>query len=112
MVFSQRLSQAAQQVEARLTAVLDGAAGGGAPQRLVEAMRHGTLGGGKRFRPFLVLETAGLFGIAADAAIDTAAALECVHCYSLIHDDLPAMDNDDLRRGRATVHRAFDEWTA
>ncbi len=112
MAFSQRLGRAAQLVEARLAVLLDSAAVAGAPERLVDAMRHGTLGGGKRFRPFLVIEAAGLFGVAAEAALDTAAAVECVHCYSLIHDDLPAMDNDDLRRGRPTVHKAFDEWTA
>src|SRR5439155_15268155 len=98
--------------EARLAARLDDAAAGGAPHRLAEAMRLGALGGGKRLRPFLVLECAGLFGVAAEAALPTAAALECVHCYSLVHDDLPAMDNDDLRRGKPTVHKAFDEWTA
>ena len=70
------------------------------------------LGGGKRFRPFLVIECAGLFDVPADAARDAAAAFECVHCYSLVHDDLPSMDNDDMRRGRPTLHRAFDEWTA
>lgn len=80
--------------------------------QLVEAMRYGLLGGGKRMRPFLVIESARLFGVTAEAALNTAAALECVHCYSLIHDDLPAMDDDDLRRGRPTVHRAFDEATA
>src|SRR4029079_19588640 len=57
-------------------------------------------------------ECAALFGVAAEAALPTATALECVHCYSLVHDDLPAMDNDDLRRGKPTVHKAFDEWTA
>jgi farnesyl diphosphate synthase len=76
-------------------------------------MRHAALGGeAKRLRPYLLLECAALFGVAAEAALPTAAALECVHCYSLVHDDLPAMDNDDLRRGKPTVHRAFDEWTA
>lgn len=112
MLFSQRLVRTAELVEARLAAIFDIVAAGGAPGRLVDAMRYGTLGGGKRFRPFLVLESAALFGIPAGAAVDTAAAIECVHCYSLIHDDLPAMDNDDLRRGRPTVHKAFDEWTA
>jgi farnesyl diphosphate synthase len=112
MVFSQRLSQSAAQVEARLAALLVQLEKTGAPARLVSAMQHGTLGGGKRFRPFLVLEAAGLFGVSADAALDTAAAIECVHCYSLIHDDLPAMDDDDVRRGRPTVHKAYDEWTA
>src|SRR5262249_8838969 len=83
----------------------------GAP-RLAEAMRYAALGGGKRFRPFLVIEAAALFNVPHTEALDTAAAIECVHCYSLVHDDLPAMDNDDLRRGRPTVHKAFDEATA
>ncbi|CAH2403370.1 polyprenyl synthetase family protein [Mesorhizobium escarrei] len=82
------------------------------PQRLMEAMRHGVLNGGKRLRPFLVMESAALFSADGEAALRVAAALECVHCYSLIHDDLPAMDNDDLRRGQPTVHKAFDEATA
>ncbi|SFK19481.1 farnesyl diphosphate synthase [Mesorhizobium albiziae] len=82
------------------------------PERLMAAMRHGVLNGGKRLRPFLVMETAALFGADGEAALRVAAALECVHCYSLIHDDLPSMDNDDLRRGEPTVHRAFDEATA
>jgi farnesyl diphosphate synthase len=82
------------------------------PAKLLKAMRHGVLNGGKRLRPFLVLESASLFGADQDAALRVAAALECVHCYSLIHDDLPAMDNDDLRRGQPTVHKAFDEATA
>jgi farnesyl diphosphate synthase len=112
MPFSQRLEFAAWLVERRLSAVLDGAARDGAPERLVGAMRHAALGGGKRLRPFLVIEAAGLFDVAAEDAVDAAAAVECVHCYSLVHDDLPAMDDDDLRRGRPTVHRAFDEWTA
>ena len=75
-------------------------------------MRHGVLNGGKRLRPFLVMESAALFDADAGDALRVAAALECVHCYSLIHDDLPAMDDDDLRRGQPTVHRAFDEATA
>ena len=112
MVFSQRLSRSAAQVEGRLASLLVQLGKTGAPERLVSAMQHGTLGGGKRFRPFLVLEAAGLFGVSADAALDTAAAIECVHCYSLIHDDLPSMDDDDVRRGRPTVHKAYDEWTA
>jgi farnesyl diphosphate synthase len=82
------------------------------PERLLAAMRHGVLGGGKRLRPFLVIESAALFDADREAARRVAAALECVHCYSLIHDDLPAMDDDDVRRGQPTVHRAFDEATA
>jgi farnesyl diphosphate synthase len=112
MAFEQRLVRAAALVEARLAVHLDRAAEAGAPARLVAAMRHAALGGGKRLRPFLVIETAALFGVPADASADAGAAIECVHCYSLVHDDLPAMDNDDLRRGRPTVHKAFDEWTA
>jgi farnesyl diphosphate synthase len=82
------------------------------PERLLAAMRHGVLNGGKRMRPALVIESAALLGGDAEAALRVAAALECVHCYSLIHDDLPAMDDDDVRRGQPTVHRKFDEATA
>jgi farnesyl diphosphate synthase len=82
------------------------------PKRLIESMRYATLGGGKRFRPFLVVESAALFGVPRERSLMAGAALECVHCYSLVHDDLPAMDNDDLRRGRPTAHKAFDEATA
>lgn len=82
------------------------------PQRLVAAMRHAALGGGKRLRPFLVVEAARLFGAEGDGVLRAAAAVEMVHCYSLVHDDLPSMDDDDMRRGRPTVHRAFDEATA
>jgi farnesyl diphosphate synthase len=82
------------------------------PPRLLAAMRHSALAGGKRLRPFLVTESAALFGVSREQALMAGAALECVHCYSLVHDDLPAMDNDDLRRGQPTVHKAFDEATA
>src|SRR5580692_5649825 len=82
------------------------------PGRLLEAMRYATLGGGKRFRPFLVVESAALFAVPRWQALMAGAALECVHCYSLVHDDLPAMDNDALRRGQPTAHRKFDEATA
>jgi farnesyl diphosphate synthase len=84
----------------------------GTPQRLLGAMRHGVLNGGKRLRPFLVVETAKLFSGDAKAALQVGAAIECVHSYSLVHDDLPAMDDDDLRRGKPTVHKAYDEATA
>ena len=80
--------------------------------RVTEAMRYAALGQGKRLRPFLVVESAALFGVPRDRALRTGAALECVHCYSLVHDDLPAMDDDDLRRGKPTAHKAFDEATA
>ncbi|MCB0057455.1 MAG: polyprenyl synthetase family protein [Hyphomicrobiaceae bacterium] len=113
MTFAQKLDQAARATEERLSALLDKLAGPqAASARLSAAMRHALLGGGKRFRPFLVVESAALFGLPITAAIDTACALECVHCYSLAHDDLPAMDNDILRRGQPTVWHAYDEWTA
>ncbi len=82
------------------------------PARLLEAIRYSSLAGGKRFRPFLVVESAGLFDVPRGNALMAGAALECVHCYSLVHDDLPAMDNDELRRGQPTAHRKFDEATA
>jgi farnesyl diphosphate synthase len=112
--FQARLSEAADLTEARLADCLAGADGSvaGAPARLLAAMRHGALGGGKRLRPFLVIESARLFGADPQASIGTATALECIHCYSLVHDDLPSMDDDDLRRGKPTVHRAYDEATA
>lgn len=112
MAFSQRLSSSALLVETRLAAMMDAELAGGAPARLVAAMRHGVLGGGKRLRPFLLMESASLFEVPANIAVHAAAAIECVHCYSLIHDDLPAMDDDVIRRGKPTVHKAFDEWTA
>jgi farnesyl diphosphate synthase len=80
--------------------------------RLFEAMRYASIGGGKRLRGFLVLEGAAQFSVARDAALRVAAAIEMLHAYSLVHDDLPCMDDDDLRRGKPTVHRAFDEATA
>jgi farnesyl diphosphate synthase len=113
--FEAVLASRAEAVEALLRRLLDDRALTGEIQRpasLMAAMRHGVLNGGKRLRPFLVLESAALFDTAGAAPLTVAAALECVHCYSLIHDDLPAMDDDDLRRGQPTVHRAFDEATA
>ncbi|MGB3864091.1 MAG: polyprenyl synthetase family protein [Xanthobacteraceae bacterium] len=82
------------------------------PRRLMEAMRYSTLGGGKRLRPFLVVESSAVFGVARASALLAGAALECIHCYSLIHDDLPAMDNSELRRGRPTLHKKYDDATA
>ena len=82
------------------------------PANLLAAMRHGTLNGGKRLRPFLVCESTALFDGSASAAARVGAALECLHSYSLVHDDLPAMDDDDMRRGQPTVHKAFTEATA
>ncbi|WP_085940662.1 polyprenyl synthetase family protein [Azospirillum sp. B506] len=80
--------------------------------RVFDAMRYGCLNGGKRLRPFLVMQSAALFGVNPDCAIRAAAAVEMVHSYSLVHDDLPAMDDGELRRGRPTCHRQFDEATA
>jgi farnesyl diphosphate synthase len=80
--------------------------------RLYEAMRHAAIGGGKRLRPLLVRAACDLFAVQREAAIRVATAIEAIHVYSLIHDDLPAMDDDDLRRGKPTVHKAFDEATA
>lgn len=80
--------------------------------RLIEAMRYAAIGGGKRVRPLLVCSTAALFGVSRDAALRAGAAIEAIHVYSLIHDDLPCMDNDDLRHGKPTLHKAFDEATA
>ncbi|RZJ87504.1 MAG: polyprenyl synthetase family protein, partial [Brevundimonas sp.] len=112
--FEARLRAAALAVETALDLCLDAAHPlmRGTPERLRAAMRHGVLNGGKRLRPFLVIETARLFGRPQDEAVTVAAALECIHSYSLVHDDLPAMDDDDLRRGQPTVHKAFDEATA
>jgi farnesyl diphosphate synthase len=113
--FQTALERRAHAVEGLLDGLLDGRAKHGEiarPERLLAAMRHGVLNGGKRLRPFLVLESAALFGADGQPALRVAAALECVHCYSLIHDDLPAMDDDDLRRGQPTVHKAYDEATA
>ncbi len=109
------LEARARAIEAVLAAMLDDRPRDGEiarPPRLLAAMRHGVLNGGKRLRPFLLLESAALFAADGEPALRAAAALECVHCYSLIHDDLPAMDDDDLRRGKPTVHRAFDEASA
>jgi farnesyl diphosphate synthase len=114
-LFKQRLDATAAETEVVLDQLLQPelAAGEQArPVRLLDAMRYASLGGGKRLRPFLVVETANLFGVPRHQALIVGAALECVHCYSLVHDDLPAMDDDALRRGRPTVHKAFDEATA
>jgi len=113
--FTKRLDQTAEDTEALLDTLLSQALLPGEiarPKRLIEAMRYSSLGGGKRLRPFLVVESAAVFGIAREAALLAGAALECIHCYSLIHDDLPAMDNSDLRRGRPTLHKAYDDATA
>lgn len=112
MVFEQRLGEIASLVEKRLGDLLADGALGATPAVLAVAMRHAVLGGGKRFRPFLAVEGARVAGVPDASAIDAACAIECLHCYSLVHDDLPAMDNDELRRGQPTVWKAFDEATA
>jgi farnesyl diphosphate synthase len=113
--FEARLGEIAALTEALLDRLLDPGPVAGErarPARLLEAMRYASLGGGKRFRPFLVVESAALFAVPKERSLMAGAALECVHCYSLVHDDLPAMDNDDLRRGRPTLHKAYDEATS
>src|SRR5258706_10067506 len=113
--FAKRLDQTAEDTEALLDKLLSDALLPdeiARPKRLIEAMRYSSLGGGKRLRPFLVVESAAVFGIAREAALLAGAALECIHCYSLVHDDLPAMDNSDLRRGRPTLHKAYADATA
>ncbi|WP_020592640.1 polyprenyl synthetase family protein [Kiloniella laminariae] len=104
------LSNRADAVEARLDKLLPPVAT--AEGEVVEAMRYSALGGGKRLRPFLVMESAALFDVDPEQALQVAAALEMVHCYSLVHDDLPAMDDSDLRRGRTTVHKKWNDATA
>ena len=113
--FTTRLSEAARTVEASLEALLSDKAAPGEiarPPRLMAAMRHAALGGGKRLRPLLTIEAARLFGVEAEGPLRAGCAIELLHCYSLVHDDLPSMDDDDLRRGRPTVHKAYDEATA
>jgi farnesyl diphosphate synthase len=113
--FAQRLDKTAEDTENLLSALLSDTVLADEitrPKRLVDAMRYSSLGGGKRLRPFLVVESAAVFGVSREAALLAGAALECIHCYSLIHDDLPAMDNSDLRRGRPTLHKAYDDATA
>ena len=108
------LSESFKRVQAEIDSVFDAMLP--VPQdtsaRLVEAMRYAAIGGGKRVRPLLVVSTAGLFGVDRDAALRAGAAIEAIHVYSLIHDDLPCMDNDDLRHGKPTLHKVFDEATA
>src|SRR5579872_3357219 len=113
--FQTEMAACATDIEAALDRLLQSpvlSGPGMPPDRVVAAMRHGVLGGGKRLRPLLVRQAASIFGVAAEASLMAGLAVEAIHCYSLVHDDLPAMDDDDLRRGRPTVHRAFDEATA
>lgn len=104
------LADVAAEIDARFDALLEVPDDPRAP--LYRAMRHAAIGGGKRLRPLLVFATAALFNVDKDRAARVATALEAIHVYSLIHDDLPAMDDDDMRRGKPTVHKAFDEATA
>ncbi len=113
--FETRLRKVAEAAEDMLDRLLGAATLPGEtarPPRLLDAIRYSSLGGGKRLRPFLLVETAQLFGAGGEGVFRAAAAVEMIHCYSLVHDDLPALDNDDLRRGRLTTHKAYDEATA
>jgi farnesyl diphosphate synthase len=113
--FTDRLRTVAGQVETTLVALLADETRPNEiarPGRLMAAMRHAVLNGGKRLRPFLTVETARMLGRDGEGALRAGAAVELLHCYSLVHDDLPSMDDDDLRRGQPTVHRAYDEATA
>jgi farnesyl diphosphate synthase len=113
--FAARLAESGAAIERELGVLLEAQPRPGEParpERLIAAMRYATLGGGKRLRPFLAVETARALGREGRGPLRAGAAIECVHAYSLIHDDLPAMDDDDLRRGRPTTHRAFGEATA
>ena len=113
--FAFQLENVAREIEELLGVILGSRAEAGErrrPARLLEAMRYSSLGGGKRVRPFLVVASADLFAVPRERSLMLGAALELVHGYSLVHDDLPAMDNDETRRGRPTTHRAFDEATA
>jgi farnesyl diphosphate synthase len=113
--FAVRLAESGAAIERELEILLAVEPNSGEParpKRLIEAMRYATLGGGKRLRPFLTVETARALGRTDNGPRRAGAAIECIHAYSLIHDDLPSMDDDDLRRGRPTTHRAFDEATA
>jgi farnesyl diphosphate synthase len=104
------LSATSSAVERVLEPILNRSSG--LEARVIDAMHYAVFSGGKRLRPFLVLASSELFDVERKRALRVAAAIECVHCYSLVHDDLPAMDNDDLRRGKPTVHIKFDEATA
>ena len=109
-LFEPALAEAAKLAEESLNALLPKPQGPEA--RLLEAMRYAALGGGKRLRAFLLMQSGGLFGVDRRSLGRAAAAVECVHAYSLVHDDLPAMDDDDMRRGKPAAHKAFDEATA
>ena len=108
--FGRRLTEIADRITVALDQLIPPAQGPEAD--LMRAMRHSALANGKRMRPFYLIETGAMFDAPEKSLLRTAAALECIHCYSLIHDDLPCMDDDDFRRGQPTVHKAFNEATA
>lgn len=110
LLLAQRITQAADLVTVALDELLPRA--DGPESRLTEAMRYAALGPGKRLRPFFAMETGRIFDLPERSVLRAACALECIHAYSLVHDDLPCMDDDDLRRGQPTVHKAYDEATA
>src|ERR1700750_1577011 len=113
--FSKRLDKTAEDTEALLAELLSDTLEADEitrPKRLMDAMRYSSLGGGKRLRPFLVVESAAVFGVSRDAALLAGAALECIHCYSLSTDDLPSTASSDLRRGRPTLHKKTADATA
>jgi farnesyl diphosphate synthase len=111
---AEQMAECAAQVESAMLTLLRETGGDASEEKnqLTKAMRHGCLNGGKRMRPFMVMESAAIFGVNPDCALRVAAAIEFVHSYSLVHDDLPAMDNADLRRGKPTVHKVYDDATA
>ncbi len=108
------LGQAFEQVQSEVDSVFDAflPVPDDTRARLIEAMRYAVIGGGKRVRPLLLVATAELFGVNRNAAINAGCAVEAIHAYSLIHDDLPCMDDDEMRHGKPTLHKAFDEATA
>ncbi|MBD3761315.1 polyprenyl synthetase family protein [Rhizorhabdus sp.] len=109
-LLTSELARIAQEIDSRFDVLLTPP--DDSRRTLYEAMRHAAIGGGKRLRPLLVCAAARLFAVDPECALRTALAVEAIHVYSLVHDDLPAMDDDDIRRGRPTVHKAFDEATA
>src|SRR3982074_2996559 len=113
--FAKRLDQTAEDTEALLAKLLSDALLPdeiARPKRLMDAMRYSSLNGGKRLRPFLVVESAAVFGVRREAALLAGAALECIHCYSLVPDHLPALETSGLRRGRRNLHKKTDDATA
>ena len=112
MAFQDKLHQYATLVNEALNQHLMPGKHFGPPESLADAMRYAVIGKGKRLRPFIVMETARIFSVSPQRSTNVACAVECMHCYSLVHDDLPAMDDDDLRRGQPAVHKKFDEATA